>query len=107
MMFETRLDAQLWSHPVGKKRAHRAERAEAMLALASDMEHPLEQARLLAMAMRLLGQGMIADYNPECGEPVFAIGDVMKDRLEEALKLWERLFDAAGALASADPGTPA
>ena len=106
-MFEIRLDAQLWSHPVGKKWARRAEQADTILALASDMEHPLEQARLLAMAMRLLGQGMIADYNPECGEPVFAIGDVVKDRLEEVLNIWEKLFEAAGALAPANPETPA
>lgn len=51
------------------------------------MEHPLEQARSLAMAMRLLGQGMIADYNSTCGEPVFAIADAVKDRLEDVLKL--------------------
>ena len=92
---------------MGKKWARRAEQADAILALASDMEHPLEQARLLAMAMRLLGQGMIADYNPECGEPVFAIGDAVKDRLEEVLNIWERLFEAAGTLSSANPGSPA
>jgi hypothetical protein len=65
------------------------------------MEHPLEQARSLTVAMRLLGQGMIADYNPECGEPVLAVGDAVKDRLEEVLTICERLFEAAGAFTSA------
>jgi hypothetical protein len=81
--------------------------ARAIFEWVAEMEHPLEQARLLAMAMRLLGQGMIADYNPECGEPVFAVGDAVKDRIEEALKLWKRLFEAAGAPTSANPGSPA
>src|ERR1700733_238688 len=75
---------------MGKKRARKVERAEAVFVFASDMEHPLEQARSLAVAMRLLGQGMIADYNPQYGEPVFAIADAVKDRLEEVLKLWEK-----------------
>ncbi len=72
---------------MGKRRARKVERAEAICVLAADMEHPLEQARSLAMAMRLLGQGMIADYNSTCGEPVFAIADAVKDRLEDVLKL--------------------
>ena len=49
---------------------------------------------------------MIADYNPECGEPVFAIADTVKDRLEEVLNLWEKLFEAAGTLAPAGPDRP-
>lgn len=84
---------------MGKKRASEAEQARAIFVFASEMEHPLEQARPLAEAMRLLGQGMIADYNPQYGEPVFAIADAVKDRLEEVLNLWEKLFEAAGTLA--------
>jgi hypothetical protein len=91
---------------VGKKRAREVEQARAVFLFASEMEHPLEQARSLAVAMRLLGQGMIADYNPEYGEPVFAIADAVKDRLEEVLNLWEKLFEAAGTLAPADRSTP-
>jgi len=92
---------------VGKKRVHKEGQVRAIFEWAAEMEHPLEQARVLAMAMRLLGQGMIADYNPECGEPVFAVGDAVKDRIEEALKLWERLFEAAGAFTSTDHESPA
>jgi hypothetical protein len=92
---------------VGKKRVCEEGQMQAIFEWAAEMEHPLEQARLLAMAMRLLGRGMIADCNPECGEPVFVIGDAIKDRLEEVLNIWERLFEAAGALTSAGPGSPA
>ena len=42
---------------MGKKRVCEEGRARAIFEWAAEMEHPLEQARLLAMAMRLLGQG--------------------------------------------------
>jgi hypothetical protein len=89
---------------VEKKRVR--DLGQAVFVFASEMEHPLEQARSLAVAMRLLGRGMIADYNPECGEPVFAIADAINDRLEEVLNLWEKLFEAAGTLAPAGPDGP-
>ena len=98
-MFEIRLDAQLWSFPMGKKRAPKADHTLAF-ELVVDMEPHLIEVSALVGALEFAGEAMIAQGNKECGAPVAALAGVTVDRMHGLLSDWRRLFRAVAVTKS-------
>ncbi|HWA89123.1 MAG TPA: hypothetical protein VG889_03760 [Rhizomicrobium sp.] len=84
---------------MGKKR--RAKDAQRLWALAADMEEPLNDAIALVRALRLTGDAMIAEANPECGEPVVAVARVAAERLADLSQVWAAICEAAASARAA------
>lgn len=86
---------------MGKERARRAKHAQNVFELAANMEEPLNDTIALVRALRLAGEAMIAEDNPECGTPVIAVAEAANGRLEDLSDTWNELFQAAATVKNA------
>jgi CRISPR/Cas system-associated endonuclease Cas1 len=66
---------------------------ERVCSLTLDMEEPLRDATAFVLALRLIGQGLLAHDNEE-GRAVAAIAWAASDRLDALKQTWDRTYKA-------------
>jgi hypothetical protein len=64
--------------------------------LAVDMEVPLDEAADFVLALRLIGNGLIADYNND-GRAIAAVAWAASQRLDALRDIWDRMFKATAS----------
>jgi hypothetical protein len=62
--------------------------------LAVDMEVPLNEASDFVSALRLMGNGLVADYNND-GKAIAAAAWAASQRLDALRDIWDRMYAAA------------
>jgi hypothetical protein len=58
-----------------------------------DIEVPLNEAIDLVQSLRLIGNGLIADYD-DAGRPIVTVALAASDRLDAVKAAWDRIFEA-------------
>jgi hypothetical protein len=67
---------------------------EKVRAIAFDMEEPLNEALDFVVALRLIGNGLIANHDDD-GRAIYTIAWAASERIETLKEKWERIFRAA------------
>jgi hypothetical protein len=77
-------------------RANPAQELARMKGLALDIEEPLNDAADYVLALRLVGEGLIAVHD-DTGRAVVATAWAAAQRLEALREVWDRMFPRRGA----------
>jgi hypothetical protein len=81
--------------PGKRPRAHDTAKSLAKVrGFAVDMEVPLNEASDFVSALRLIGNGLAADYNND-GRAIAAAAWAASQRLDALRDIWDRMFKAA------------
>jgi hypothetical protein len=81
--------------PGKRPRAHDTVKSLAKVRdLAVDMEEPLNEASDFVMALRLIGNGLVADHNSD-GRAIAAAAWAASLRLDALRDIWDRMFNVA------------
>ena len=79
---------------LGKRvRASTSKRLRSVMDRAPDLEEPLYETRQLLQALKMIGDGMSADYD-EQGEPIASVARAALLRLDAVEQAWSRLIEA-------------
>jgi hypothetical protein len=87
---------------MARKRSARKQRSpkdpaaplEKVRAIAFDMEEPLNEALDFVVALRLIGNGLIANHDDD-GRAIFTIAWAASERIAVLKEKWEGIFKAA------------
>ena len=83
--------------PSKRSRAYDAARSLAKVRdLAVDMEEPLNEASDFVLALRLMGNGLVADHDSD-GRAIAAAAWAASLRLDALRDIWDRMFHAAAS----------
>jgi hypothetical protein len=85
------------SSPVSRRKRRTGQSArrtlDEMRSMLLDVEVPLNDAIKYVQALRMIGSGLIAEYDDD-GEPIVAVARAASERLETLKEIWNRIHES-------------